>query len=54
MLKFVVVDPEYRGKGIDGTMLRLAISEAFKNPEIKLVHLNVFPENIRAKNAMRK
>lgn len=54
MLKFVVVDPEYRGKGIAGTMLRLAISEAFKNPEIKLVHLNVFPENIRAKKCYEK
>lgn len=54
MLKFVVVDPEYRGKGIAGNMLRLAISEAFKNQEIKLVHLNVFPENIRANKCYEK
>ena len=54
MFKFVVVDPEYRGKGIAGNMLRLAISNAFMNPEIKLVHLNVFPENIQAKKCYEK
>ena len=49
MLKFVVVDPESRGKGIAGEMLGLAVRQAFENPEAAIVQLNVFPENLRAK-----
>ena len=49
MLKFVMVDASVRGKGIGKEMIRLAVLNAFSDPEAKTVQLNVFPENIRAK-----
>lgn len=49
MLKFVMTSPEYRGKGFGKEMLQLAISYAFNITNVQAVHLNVFPENIRAK-----
>ena len=49
MLKFVMINPEYRGKGFGKEMLKLAISYAFSITNVQAVHLNVFPENIVAK-----
>ena len=49
MLKFVMINPEYRGKGFGKEMLKLAISYAFNISNVQAVHLNVFPENIIAK-----
>ena len=49
MLKFVVVDPEQRGKGIAREMLRLTLKFAFEITGANAVHLNVFPENPAAK-----
>jgi RimJ/RimL family protein N-acetyltransferase len=49
MLKFVMVDASVRGKGIGKEMIRLAVRNAFSDPEAKAVQLNVFPENTRAK-----
>ena len=54
MIKFVVVNPEARGKGIAREMLSLAVEQAFENPEAAGVQLNVFPENIRAKKCYEK
>lgn len=45
MLKFVIVDPDVRGKGVAQKMLRLAVKQAFESPEAERVQLNVFPEN---------
>lgn len=53
-LKFVIVDPEYRGKGTAREMLRMAVSHAFEDPEIKCVSLTVFSENARAKECYEK
>ena len=54
MLKFVVVDPDVRGKEVAQKMLRLAVKQAFDNPEAERVQLNVFPENPRAKRCYEK
>lgn len=48
MFKFIVVNPAFRGKGIAKEMLKAASNYAFENGA-ELVHLNVFPENARAK-----
>ena len=48
MLKFVMVDAAVRGKGIGKEMIRLAVRNAFSDPEAQAVQLNVFPENVRA------
>ncbi|MDE6566100.1 MAG: GNAT family N-acetyltransferase, partial [Lachnospiraceae bacterium] len=48
MLKFVIVDPSQRGKGLGKVMLQLAIEYAFNITKVDAVQLNVFPENIRA------
>ena len=48
MLKFVMVDPAERGKGIGKAMLRLAVRYAFAVTGADAVQLNVFPENPRA------
>ena len=49
MLKFVMVDPARRGKGLGKEMLQLAILYAFDITKVDAVQLNVFSENIRAK-----
>ncbi len=49
MLKFVMVDSSVRGKGIGKEMIKLAVRNAFSDPEALAVQLNVFPENTRAK-----
>lgn len=48
MLKFVMVDPSQRGKGLGKAMLRLAVEYAFNITKADAVQLNVFPENTRA------
>lgn len=48
MFKFVVVNPDYRGKGYGRRMLQLAVQYAFEITNAGAVQLNVFPENIRA------
>ena len=54
MLKFVVVDPDVRGKEVAQKMLSLAVKQAFDNPEAERVQLNVFPENPRAMRCYQK
>ena len=49
MLKFVMNNPEYRGKGYGKEMPQLAVNYAFEITNVQAVHLNVFPENTRAK-----
>ena len=49
MLKFVMVDASVRGKGIGKEMIKLAVRNAFTDPDALAVQLNVFPENSRAK-----
>lgn len=49
MLKFVMVDSSVRGRGIGRKMIRLAVKYAFEISGADAVHLNVFPENERAK-----
>ena len=49
MLKFVVTNPDYREKGYGKEMLKLAVKYAFEITKVEAVHLNVFPENERAK-----
>ena len=44
-----MVDACVRGKGIGKEMIRLAVCNAFSDPEALAVQLNVFPENARAK-----
>ena len=54
MLKFVVVNPSLRGKGVAMEMLDLASQYAFEETGAKALHLNVFSENIRAKKCYHK
>ncbi len=49
MLKFIMVDASIRGKGIGKEMIRLAVRNAFSDPEALSVQLNVFAENTRAR-----
>ena len=53
MLKFVVVNPAFRGKGIAGELLKSAAEYAFEHGA-EMVHLNVFTENVRAKKCYLK
>ena len=54
MLKFIVIDPEQRGKGTAQEMLHLAAEYAFEKTGIAAVHLNVFSANPRAKRCYEK
>ena len=49
MLKFVMNNPGYRGKGYGKEMILLAVKYAFDITNVQSVQLNVFPENERAK-----
>lgn len=49
MLKFVMINPRYRGRGYGKEMLRLVVKYAFEITKAQAVHLNVFPENSGAK-----
>ncbi len=54
MLKFVVIDNTIRNKGYGCEMLKLAVKYAFEIAKADAVHLNVFPENLGAKNCYLK
>ena len=47
-LKFVMVDPAMRGKGMGKAMLKLAVEYAFTLSKAEAVALSVFPENTAA------
>lgn len=49
MLKFVIIDPELRGRGYGREMVRLAVKYGLEFTGAKAVQLNVFAENINAK-----
>ncbi len=48
-LRFVVLDPALRGRGLGQALLRLALRHAFGEWGAETVLLSVFPENLRAK-----
>lgn len=54
MLKFVVVDPNQRGKGYGKQMVRLAAQYCFDIAKAELVHLNVFTANTAARRCYEK
>ena len=54
MLKFVIVDPSWRGKGIAGEMFDLILHHAFNETNAEAVQLMVFPQNPRAKKFYEK
>ena len=54
LFKFIVVNPEHRGKGIAVEMLRLAREYAFNETKADAVQLMVFTDNIRAKKCYEK
>ena len=49
MLRFIVVDPAKRGKGLGREMIRLAAEQAFGTGRVKAVQLAVFAENAAAR-----
>lgn len=49
-LKFIIISPEFRGKGYGKEMITLALENAFCNSQTESVQLNVFCNNERAKN----
>ena len=53
-LKFVIVDKEKRGNGYGKEMLNLAVQYAFQITGSTTVQLNVFNENIAAKQCYEK
>ena len=53
-LKFVIVDKEKRGNGYGKEMLHLAVQYAFQRSGATAVQLNVFDENIAAKQCYEK
>lgn len=53
-LKFVIIDIEKRGNGYGKQMLNLALQYAFQITGAKAVQLNVFNENISAKQCYEK
>ncbi len=50
MLKFVMVSPEFRGRGYGREMVALAVKSAFETTKVDMVHLNVFSNNTVARN----
>lgn len=53
-LKFIVVDPAYRGRGTAREMLRLLLQYAAQQANVETVSLCVFPENVRARKCYEK
>ena len=53
-LKFIIVDKARRGKGYGKEMLNLALQFAFQITGTKAVQLNVFSENVLAKQCYEK
>lgn len=49
MLKFIMNNPKFRGKGYGKEMLRLAVAYAFEETNVGTVGLNVFSVNERAR-----
>lgn len=49
MLKFVMISPEYRGKGYGREMIALAVKYAFEITKADIVQLNVFSNNTIAR-----
>ena len=54
LLKFVLVDPACRGRGLGRQMLALAAARAFENAAVSAVHLNVFSANEPALRCYRR
>ncbi len=54
MLKFVIVDPSYRGKGVAKEMFALILRHVFSKTDAEAVQLMVFPQNPRAKRFYEK
>jgi len=49
-LKFIIISPEFRGKGYGKKMVTLTVKNIFDNGLADIVQLNVFCNNERAKN----
>ena len=54
MLKFVIVDPDKRGKGIAGEMLERTVATALADKNVQAVQLNVFSVNEPARKCYQK
>ena len=54
MLKFVIVDPGCRGKGVAKEMFEIIFQHAFKETNAEAIQLMVFPQNNRAKRFYEK
>ena len=54
MLKFVIIDPQRRGKGLGRKMAELAAEFAFESENADAVQLMVFTCNTNAKNVTKK
>ena len=54
MLKFVIVDPECRGKGFGSEMVKLAAENEFADDSVRAVQLMVFTENTGARRCYEK
>ncbi len=52
-LKFVVIDPETRGRGVGKQMLELALKYAFEITGADAVQLDVFSPNVRAQKCYK-
>ena len=53
-LKFIILDPELRGRGYGGKMIRLALKYAFEITGAERVQLNVFQVNEAAMRCYEK
>ena len=49
-LKFVILSPAFRGKGYGKNMVLSALKYAFENTKVASIELNVFDNNVQAKN----
>nr|MCR5727260.1 GNAT family N-acetyltransferase [Lachnospiraceae bacterium] len=54
MLKFVIVEPFYRGKGVAKEMFDHILQHAFNETDAEAVQLMVFQQNLRAKRFYEK